>query len=477
MLIRKKLIIGSLGIALFIILVSSIVLIDSNETLSKTIQLTNECNIVNSSIIEAQEAEKYYFLFKKGLIRESDISYLEKFRLAIDKAKESAKRDKKITGLLDDYSNYFEGIVAKGKLNDASIKTLRTKGENLKKIASEKVIKIQEKSESTKKRIYSTLLIAFILVGVASVGGGIFLSRLVTLPIGKLVDDAKRISEGDLNHKIEIITQDEIADLASIINKISEDLNHAKQDVIKGEKELEIKLTRQTNELKDKQEKIIESERRAAVEQLANAVSSGLTVRLRNLRTLIYQLKGKIPKVDKIVVLEVKNVLHGIDHIVRITNNITAYFNPPVLNLEPADINKMIEEILSLSEEEGVLENIKVVRRLNPEIPRIPLDIKNIKQVFDNLFTNACQSMPEGGELIIATNSGSGEIEVKISDSGTGIVEENLRKIFTSFFTTRSEGLGLGLTVVRENIKKHRGTIAIQSTVGKGTTCIIKLPI
>ncbi len=476
MLIKQKLILGSLMVALFNILVVSIVLIYTTKNLDTALQQTNRYNVINANVREAMIEEKNYFLFRKKTI-DSNNPYLEKFKLALSTAEESAKNDKNIKSLIDNYANYFEEIIVNGNINDESTKTLEMRAGTLKKCASDKFEYAQKRAESTQKRVYSSLLIGFFIIGGVSIGGGIFLSRLVTVPLKGLLDNAKKFSEGAVDTKIEVTTQDEIGNLGYVVNGIIENLNQTKQEFERQNKDLETKIDEYSKNLKDQQENIIQFEKTAAIEQFGNAIFLGFKTYLNTIKSLFDQLRARIVKDDKEINLYVKNIDEEINKITRINANILRYSKIPVLNFESINVNNVIEELLSLKGKEKNWENIKVVRRLSSNIPQIPLDAHQIRQVFDNLFTNACESMSQGGELIVTSNIGVEEVEIKITDAGSGIIRENLGKIFTPFFSTKSEGIGLGLTVVKEIISQHRGNIAVQSSVEKGTTFIIKLPV
>jgi signal transduction histidine kinase len=145
------------------------------------------------------------------------------------------------------------------------------------------------------------------------------------------------------------------------------------------------------------------------------------------------------------------------------------------------------------------LKNIKVVREIQEDLPKVLVDKSKLTQVFINLFINAIHAMPEGGKLTIRSfvkqieenrngtderSDGSFEVGekvvvVEIEDTGMGISEENLKKIFNPFFTTRSQGkgTGLGLSVARNIIIMHKGLIEVKSQVNKGTRVIITLRI
>jgi two-component system NtrC family sensor kinase len=131
-------------------------------------------------------------------------------------------------------------------------------------------------------------------------------------------------------------------------------------------------------------------------------------------------------------------------------------------------------------EHQAVFHDIRIVKSLDPQVPMIPVDANQIQQVFMNILLNAADAMPAGGVLTITSNliPGDSFVQVKFSDTGTGIPEKNLNKIFDPFFTTKADkkGTGLGLAVSYGIIDRHRGQIEVQSEEGKGTTFTIKLP-
>ena len=109
--------------------------------------------------------------------------------------------------------------------------------------------------------------------------------------------------------------------------------------------------------------------------------------------------------------------------------------------------------------------------------PQILMDERYMKQAVLNLLNNAISAMPEGGRLRVQTEQQGNEVCLKISDSGVGIPEENMDKIFEPYFTTKDFGSGLGLTLVYKIVKEHLGDIEINSKVGEGTTIALSFPI
>jgi signal transduction histidine kinase len=144
---------------------------------------------------------------------------------------------------------------------------------------------------------------------------------------------------------------------------------------------------------------------------------------------------------------------------------------------QDADIHEGIENTLLLVHHE-LKSRISVVREFG-NLPKIRCYPNQLNQVFMNLFVNAAQAMPDRGELKIKTFQQNDNAIIEISDSGSGIPEEHLEKIFDPGFTTKGVGVGtgLGLSIVYNIIQKHKGEISVDSTIGKGTTFTIKLPM
>ena len=147
----------------------------------------------------------------------------------------------------------------------------------------------------------------------------------------------------------------------------------------------------------------------------------------------------------------------------------------PLLRL--VNVNKVIEQVLALVVHQAQLQNVEVVKEFTPSLPNVMADFNQLQQIFTNLTLNAIQSMPEGGRLTLRTSVVDSQIKVDVQDTGYGIPRENLSKLFTPFFTTkeRGKGVGLGLAVVHGIIERHKGTIKVQSEVGKGSTFSVYL--
>jgi len=166
----------------------------------------------------------------------------------------------------------------------------------------------------------------------------------------------------------------------------------------------------------------------------------------------------------------------------RIIGRIMGYVRASKDDFASLSLNDLIEATLGLVEHPIRQRQISVVKEMPEDLPQIRGIAGELQEVFLNLFNNAIEAMegrPSGAISILANTLGSNPemVEVKVSDTGCGIPRENLRKIFDFLFTTKLQGTGVGLSVVYNTIKKHNGTIDVESEVGKGTTFIIRLPV
>jgi PAS domain S-box-containing protein len=166
----------------------------------------------------------------------------------------------------------------------------------------------------------------------------------------------------------------------------------------------------------------------------------------------------------------------------EIVNNLLNFSRTSGTEFSEVSINKIIEDTLALLEHQFKTAKIKVERDLLPDLPAIQGNAGKLQQVFLNLFLNAKDAMPRGGSLRVATANGSG-VNVIVSDTGTGIAQEHLNRIYDPFFTTKltprdgRRGTGLGLSVTYGIIQEHAGKIHVESYPGRGTTFFLEFPL
>ena len=164
----------------------------------------------------------------------------------------------------------------------------------------------------------------------------------------------------------------------------------------------------------------------------------------------------------------------------KIVSNLLAFSRKSELQLNDMNINELLDKSILLSQHKLMLQNIQIKTDLDPGIPKVLGDFNQIQQCVINLIFNAIDAMSDGGTLtIISSFDPSKEmVEIKVADTGYGIADEDLHQIFDPFYSTKTEGqgLGLGLSLVYGIIDRHKGTITVESELGKDTVFIISLP-
>lgn len=171
------------------------------------------------------------------------------------------------------------------------------------------------------------------------------------------------------------------------------------------------------------------------------------------------------------------NIDLGIQRIEEIINGILNFARPVQPTLRTVDIRKVIDSSVHTVEKEMESTGIQLKRSYDASLPEVLIDPAQINQVLVNLYLNAKQAMRSGGTLTINAASRADFVEVSVQDTGAGISQENLDKIFNPFFTTRKEGIGLGLAIVSRILEQHKSQIFVESEPGTGTKFIIRFPI
>jgi signal transduction histidine kinase len=180
-----------------------------------------------------------------------------------------------------------------------------------------------------------------------------------------------------------------------------------------------------------------------------------------------------------------QRITKEIDRLNDLLKTFFSFAKPQKLNLTPCHVRDIINEIIPFLIKEIADKGIRFEEKYDPQLPRIKADKTQMHQVFLNLFLNAIQAMPEGGNLKIGVSSfvsagGDGPrqnfIKAIVSDTGKGIPPQMIDRIFDPFFTTKPKGIGLGLSIAYQIINKHGGTIKVESQWEKGTSFVITLP-
>jgi signal transduction histidine kinase len=242
-------------------------------------------------------------------------------------------------------------------------------------------------------------------------------------------------------------------------------------------KEAEQEIRQRNKELRDAQEQLIRKEKLAVLGQLAGGVGHELRNPLAAIKNTAYFLDMVLEEPDPKVKEMLEILEKKVDTCERIINSLLdfARVKSPTRRKVDIDIKEMVQETLSRI---AVPESVEVVSQLNGTLPAILTDPDQLVQVFGNIILNAAQAMPDGGQLIVESQVPSPEwVAVSFTDTGVGIPEENLGRLFEPLFTTKAKGIGLGLAVTKTLVEGHGGRIEVASEMGVGTTFTVRLPI
>jgi PAS domain S-box-containing protein len=253
---------------------------------------------------------------------------------------------------------------------------------------------------------------------------------------------------------------------------------------VRGEKIGKIVVFRDLTNVYKIQEEILRMDRLVSLGKLASGIAHELRNPLAGIKTTAQAL-GEEMSGDDSRREYLNRITKEIDRLNDLLKTFFSFAKPQNLNLVHCHIKDIINEIIPFLIKEIADKGIRFIETYHSQLPKVQVDKTQMHQVFLNLFLNAIQAMPNGGELKIEASpilSTSVEgfkqnfIKVVISDTGRGIPPHIVQKIFDPFFTTKPKGIGLGLSITYQIIKKHGGTVKVESQWEKGTSFIINLP-
>ncbi len=310
-------------------------------------------------------------------------------------------------------------------------------------------------------------VLAFLAITLA--GGSVALalayliSKRISVSIKKLASASEQVAHGNLDVQVEIHSHDELRELADTFNYMAAALK-------KRDEKLHEFTTR----------RIMESERLAHIGQLAAGVAHEINNPLQGIVTYSHLLlerarpeNGTRDSLEKIVkqANRCRDIIRGLLDFSR--------QRKPEKRM--SDVNRLLQECISLVDNQALFHNIRIVTKLSPDLPHVLMDPSQIQQVFMNMIINAAEAMNGNGQFTLTSRlvSEDGAVEVQFTDTGHGIGEEDLDRIFSPFFTTKEvgHGTGLGLAISYGIVKEHKGSITVESQFGQGATFTIRLPV
>jgi two-component system NtrC family sensor kinase len=321
--------------------------------------------------------------------------------------------------------------------------------------------------------ILASLCVVFLLIILY------FATTSIIKPLQVMVAATHQIADGDLNHKVEIQSQDEIGELASAFNQMTEKLKAANRELVDWGTTLEKKVEERTKELVEMQARLVQSEKLAGLGKLAAGIAHEINNPLGGI--LIYShLLLEESKKDTSAYENLKKIVKETTRCKNIVKGLLEFSRPKEPEMMMTDINDAVLRAMAIFEPQALFHNIEVRKELS-ELPRIVADSSQLQQVFTNIIANAAEAIAGNGILTIRTSldKQTDRIRVEFTDTGHGIKPEDMTRLFEPFFTTKEvgKGTGLGLAISYGIVQKHQGSIEVRSKVGKGSTFTVILPV
>ena len=306
------------------------------------------------------------------------------------------------------------------------------------------------------RQIVSTAMLVGGVGIMVAVLASLWFAARVTRPVVLLAEAARRVAAGDLGAKVEVESSDELGELAAAFNRMTEDLAQQK-------------------------DRTLQAERVAAWRELARRLAHELKNPLFPLQVTVENLmraKQKAPEMFEEVFHEgTATLLAEINNLKTIIGRFSEFSRMPQPQRQPTQVNDVLRSVLRVFHAQLQEKNQVAVRtELADTLPEISADPDLLHRALQNLVLNAIDAMPEGGELTIRSATLSDGVEISVSDTGSGLTQEECGRLFTPYYTTKQHGTGLGLAIVQSVVSDHGGKISVESTKEKGTTFRIELP-
>lgn len=310
-------------------------------------------------------------------------------------------------------------------------------------------------ANSIKHRIFIGTLI---LIGIAALIATVLVywtSNIATTPILNMIDTIRKVRGGDMLARMEVSGGDELSEMATAFNDMTE--------IIKRNQDMESTLAQQG--------------KMASLGVLSSGVAHEINNPLGVILGYAAYIEGKLSPDDPHYkyIHEIKRESKRCKKIVQ---DLLSYARTPRPTLEKTNLNLLLQEIIEFASNHTDMRGITISSDFDNNLPAVLLDGDQLRQVAINLILNSGGAMSESGSLTVTTRLVTDKtVQIRFSDTGCGISQESLEKIFEPFYTTKARGTGLGLAITRQIIEMHHGEIAIESQINQGTTVIVTLPI
>jgi len=264
-----------------------------------------------------------------------------------------------------------------------------------------------------------------------------------------------------------------------VVSYLTHQLAKAKrEEAIKYQRAAE-QLAAANQSLKEAEAEVRRAERLAALGQLTAGLAHELRNPMSTMKTSAELLARNVEKENDIARETAGYIKDEVDRTNSLITRFLDFARPQHLKLEPGDLTGMLDRAIDRFDREksGAAASISVYKNYSPDIPAVAFDAELMERVISNLIMNAAQASRPGGMVTVTTRLDDGTAEIAIIDRGSGIDPKNLESIFNPFFTTKSDGVGLGLAICSKIVDEHGGQITVESTPGEGSVFRVFIPI
>jgi two-component system nitrogen regulation sensor histidine kinase NtrY len=288
---------------------------------------------------------------------------------------------------------------------------------------------------------------------------GWWTTERVTRPVIRLATGARAVAGGDWSARVEVLSNDEIGELAAAFNRMTE-------------------------QLAEQRDRAIQAERVAAWRELARRLAHELKNPLFPLQITIENLrkaqKRSAAEFEEVFQESTTTLLAEVGNLKTIIGRFSDFAKMPPPRFESVDLNEIVHNVMKLYDAQIKADGRpKITPELSLAEGELPIqaDGDQLRRAIENLVLNAIDAMPNGGFLRISSSSQDGHVRLSVSDSGQGLTEEECARLFTPYYTTKQHGTGLGLAIVQSVVSDQGGKISVTSTPGSGATFVVELPV
>jgi two-component system NtrC family sensor kinase len=352
------------------------------------------------------------------------------------------------------------------------------------------VYSLDEIDQAIRTNTFTIVGFSLGFIVVASLCVSFLVHRMVYVPLRDLRSGAKRLSSGNLEQLIPVRSQDECGELASSFNDMTIALRKSEKELREWGHTLEQKMEEKTRELHIAQAEAVHREKLASVALLAAGIAHELNNPLTGILTFSHLTRQSMPDGSP-EAEDLDLVIQETKRCSSIIRRLLDFAREKAPERKFADLNQIVANTVELIERPAHLSDIDIKMDLDRGLPPVWVDEDLIKQVVMNLLVNAQHAIKDEGSITVRSRrlpepkspepgmAPVSMVELSVIDTGCGIPEQDLRRVFDPFFTSKGvgEGTGLGLSVSHGIIKAHNGAIEVQSTVGEGATFSIYLPL